>query len=217
MTNSTESELVSKISGWLNQSPEEQACYTPPGPLLTGIAERRNSIMANTGGFIVLEENPKARAIPKPWYEIDSYEEVTANKKTIERLAAQYKIDPDFVKAIVWMESTHGWYDRIDPHNKTIRPMNVHDTLWSQLGVNRRDLQNPTLNVAAGVHILAAIRDRTAEPTNEKIATLYNQLSAHKVNNYGKTVAFYTIHRPWDHRRNSSRATPTSCPTNCHY
>jgi hypothetical protein len=31
------------------------------------------------------------------------------------------------------MESTHGWYDRFDPHNKTIRPMNVHDALWRQL------------------------------------------------------------------------------------
>jgi len=151
----------------------------------------------NTPGVFVVEPNPDAKAYPNPWYAAHDLEEVTENRTAIEHMALRYKLDPDFVKAIVWMESTHGWYDRFDPWNKTIRPMNVHDTLWSQLGINRKTLNDHTRNIAAGVHILAAIWQRTSDPTVEKVATLYNQLGATKVNGYGKTVAYYLQHKPW--------------------
>jgi hypothetical protein len=214
MSSQSESDIVTKISSWLDNLPENQQCKNPNGPVLTDIADRRQSIMANTDGTFVVDDNPNAKALPNPWYELDSLEEVTANAAKIEGLAYQYKLDPDFVKAIVWMESTHGWYDRFDPNNKTIRPMNVHATLWSQLRINRKDLQDPRLNIAAGVHILAAIKTRTAEPNDEKVATLYNQLSATKVNNYGKTVSFYATHKPWARKPLSIL---TSCPSGCHY
>jgi hypothetical protein len=58
-------------------------------------------------------------------------------------------------------------------------------------------LENPEINIAAGVHILSAIWNRTEEPTYEKVATLYNQLGATKVNGYGKTVVYYMTHKPW--------------------
>jgi soluble lytic murein transglycosylase-like protein len=214
MSSQSESAVSTKISSWVDNHPENQQCKTPSGPILTDIADRRKSIMANTDGTFVVDENPDAKALPKPWYELDSLEEVTANAARIESLAYQYKLDPDFVRAIVWMESTHGWYDRFDPTNKTIRPMNVHATRWSQLGISRKDLKDPRLNIAAGVHILSAIKTRTAEPTNEKVATLYNQLGATKVNNYGKTVSFYATHKPWARK---SLPTSTSCPSGCHY
>jgi hypothetical protein len=166
-------------------------------PVLWGIKERRDSIMASTPAIFLVEDSQDIRAHPKPWYQICSLEEVSANRTRIEEMATWYKLDPDFVKAIVYIESTHGWYDRIDPWNKTIRPMNVHDTLWHQLGITRSDLMSSNLNIAAGVHILAAIWERTKDPTVERVATLYNELGATKVNVYGKTVAYYVLQKPW--------------------
>ena len=187
------------------------------GPVLANIKDRREAIMANTPGRFVVEPNADAKPYPNPWYGANSLEEVTANRAAIERLAFRYKLDTDFVKAIVWMESTHGWYDRFDPHNKTIRPMNVHDTLWSQLGIDRKTLEDPTRNIAAGVHILAAIWDRTDNPTVEKVATLYNQLGATQVNGYGKTVAYYMTHKPWLGTRSPGKANTFRAPCNaCH-
>ena len=166
-------------------------------PVLNTIKERWESIMANTPGLILVAEHTTARPHPRPWYQVSALEEVTRNESNIVALAHRYEVHPDFVKAIIYMESTHGWYDRFDPWNKTIRPMNVHDTLWHQLGVSRKDLEHPDRNIAAGVHILAAIWDRTKDPTVEKVATLYNHLGATKVNVYGKTVTYDMVHKSW--------------------
>lgn len=104
--------------------------------------------------------------------------------------------------AIAWMESTHGWYDRFDPWNKTIRPMNIHAKLWH---LNRIRLEEPEYNIAKGVEILKAIWDRTEDPSFEKVATLYNQLGAQAVNKYGKTVVAYMRERPWLSNMGKSR------------
>jgi soluble lytic murein transglycosylase-like protein len=142
-------------------------------------------------------DSPGIRAHADPWYAARGAEETTENLINIDRAALRYDLDPDFVRAIVWMESTHGWYDRVDPKNKTIRPMNVHAKLWEQLGISRTDLDNPQLNIEAGVYILAQIWQRTEDPTCEKVATLYNQLGATAVNQYGKTIVGYMNQRPW--------------------
>jgi soluble lytic murein transglycosylase-like protein len=166
-------------------------------PLLTSIKDRRDSILKNTPGTFHVNPDDTVRAYPSPRYARPEFEETTLNWLTIQQMARRYNLDPDFVSAIVWIESTHGWYDRYDPRNKTIRPMNVHARLWEQLGVTRRDLEDPQINIAAGVHILAAIWERTDEPTYEKVATLYNQLGASRVNGYGKTVVHYMVQKPW--------------------
>jgi hypothetical protein len=166
--------------------------------ILTSLKERRESIMANTPGSFIIAEDSSIIEKPDPIYALKNYEEVTENIKIIEKYAIIYKLDADFLKAIVWMESTHGWYDRLyGDRNKTIRPMNIHAKLWEQLGITRNDLFNKEANISAGVHIISAIWERTEEPTYEKVATLYNQLGATKVNRYGKTVSYYRDTKPW--------------------
>lgn len=167
------------------------------GPLLTNIKDRRESILMNMPGRFQVTESPAIKGDPSPWYSKPGLEETTPNLLFIDKAALRYDLDPEFVRAIVWMESTHGWYDRFDPKNKTIRPMNVHARLWEQLGITRSDLDNPELNIEAGVYILAQIWQRTENPTCEKVATLYNQLGATAVNQYGKTIVAYMNQRPW--------------------
>jgi len=170
---------------------------------LKTIAERRQSINANTPGRIVIEEDPAAQAKTDPFYALSSYEEVTENAALIKLAAARYQLDENFLKAIVYIESTHGWYDRLEgSRNKTIRPMNVHEDLWAGSAIDRKTLLNQTYNIMAGAHLLWAIWERVEDPTFEKVAQLYNQLGATKVGRYGKTVDRYRRLRPW---RNASR------------
>jgi hypothetical protein len=100
--------------------------------LATG-SERAKAIMGNTPGRIQVADNPKAKATPNPWYAASGAQEVTKNERLIEAAASRNGLDPDLVKAIAWIESTHGWYDRVTGvvrAPKTIRPMNVHVEFW---------------------------------------------------------------------------------------
>jgi hypothetical protein len=51
--------------------------------------------------------------------------------------------------------------------------------------------------VEAGTFILSSIAARVEDPTPEKIFTLYNNLRADKVSDYGKTAAAYFRDKPW--------------------
>lgn len=178
----------------------EPSRYVAPPPVLTSIKDRRNSIMANTPGIFIVDDSAVAPPYKEAIYAIQRFEEVTKNDQLIQGAAIHEGLDPDFVRAIVWMETTHGYYDRLDPYNKTIRPMNVHNKLWRDLGISNDPLKDPTMNIAAGARILAAIWERTQNPTPEKVATLYNQLGATSVNTYGRTVAHYMKFKPWYHK-----------------
>jgi hypothetical protein len=171
-------------------------------PVIEGIKERRESILNNTPAVFRIKPNPAISGDPNPWYAKQDLEETSSNWVTIQRVARMRGLDPDFVSAIVWMESTHGWYDRFDPKNKTIRPMNVHAELWH---LDRIRLGDPEYNIVKGVDILKAIWDRTEDPDFEKVATLYNQLGAKEVNRYGKTVVSYMKTRPWSSAIGRSR------------
>jgi hypothetical protein len=97
----------------------------------------------------------------------------------------------------MYVETTHGWYDRVVPGNKTIRPMNVHAEFWADLGWSRSDLDDAETNVRAGTMLIKKLGDRIKNPTTEKIATLYNNLSAEKVTDYGARVAEIYREKPW--------------------
>lgn len=165
-------------------------------PVLSTGEQRRAAIIGDLPGRIDVAANPDAQAYPNPVYSRPSREEVTANTKLIESAARRHGLDPDLVKAVVWMESTHGWYDELVPGNKTIRPMNVHSAFWSDL-VSRESLADPATNIEAGVRILAGISDRVADPTPEKILSLYNNLRTDQITGYGLTAATYYRDKPW--------------------
>jgi hypothetical protein len=175
----------------------EAAKYAVALPVLTTLKDRRHSIMANTPGIFIVDDSALAPPYKEALYALKDFEETTKNDALIQTAAIHEGLDPEFVRAIVWMESTHGYYDRLMPGNKTIRPMNVHNTLWADLGISGDALKDKAMNIAAGARILSAIWERTQDPTPEKVATLYNQLGATKVNTYGRTVVHYMKFKPW--------------------
>lgn len=132
-----------------------------------------------------------------PWYKIKSFSEVNKYLSIIDEEAAAAKIDPDFVKAVVYLETTQGWYDRFHPENKSIRPMNIQSEYWKDLGYSRTELETPRLNIRAGVDLIKRIQSNYPDGSHSEVATLYNDLAAKKVNDYGARVQILVREKPW--------------------
>lgn len=161
--------------------------------------------------FHVLQ-NPKAGG-DAPWYTWNERSEVKENEVVIEREAKKAGVDPEFVKAVVHLETTQGWYDRLaawrdavvydtglakNREHYTIRPMNVHATEWKGLGYSREDLKNPEKNVEAGVKLISRIQKRMPNAAPEEIASVYNSLGTRKVKDYGVRVKRLMQEKPWE-------------------
>ncbi|MGB9368923.1 MAG: hypothetical protein WCE79_23200 [Xanthobacteraceae bacterium] len=160
----------------------------------------RNAIVADTPLKLALAESGVARSYASPWYQNKFFEELRGpNDLRIIQATRGTSVEPDLVRAIIWMETTHGWYDRIFPDRtiKSIRPMNIYVQYWRGLGITLEDMEKPGRNIATGVKILSGLKARLENPSIEKIATLYNDLAANSVSSYGKTVAEYYRTKPW--------------------
>ncbi|WP_374581710.1 NBR1-Ig-like domain-containing protein [Pseudoduganella sp.] len=161
--------------------------------------ERRQSILNGTHGTIRIAENPGASA-DEPFYEWRMQEQVTKYSGLIDERSAKYGVDPNLVKAIMYMETTHGWYDSwVAPFQKntSILPMNVRPDTWAGLGYSREDLKNPATNIEAGIRIIKGIADRLDNPSVRGVATLYNSLAKDKVSDYGARVQAIYDSKPW--------------------
>lgn len=170
----------------------------------------------------ILDESKKAdfHVIPnlaasgeRPKHTIEYFSEVKENEKTIEREAKKAGVDPDFVKAVVYLETTQGHYDRLAMFrdwvmngtglsktrvHKSIRPMNVHVEEWKDLGYSRDDLKVPEKNIEAGVKLISKIKQRMPDASPEAIASVYNALGTRKVTDYGMRVKKLMEEKPWE-------------------
>ncbi len=173
-------------------------------PHLFREADRRRSILQNTPAIIYMQENPRANG-SRPLYE-EHYvgkEAVDKYDALIRSEAEKEGVDPDLVRAIIYMEESHGNYyglsDILERQGwaKSLMPMNIRPNFWGQLSPDHPDLKDPQANIHAGVVLLKRIIERVSDPTIEKIATLYNSMSADRVNDYGKRVAEILKHKPW--------------------
>lgn len=180
------------------------AHYIRPGmsvsvPVLDRAEDRRAAIARGEAALFRLKSAGGREA--KPVYELPEKSEVRRYDYYIRRSARRHGMDVDLVRAIVYMETTHGWYDEvtgllIEP--QSLRPMNVNVAFWGEaMGVTRDELLNPRVNVETGVRILRGIRDRLADPDVRSIATLYNNLAAEHENDYGARVETIYKKRLW--------------------
>jgi hypothetical protein len=135
-----------------------------------------------------------------PRYELDTFSQVNDLTKTIDKVAAAKGVDPRLVKAIMYMETTHGYYDApLDwvGKNKSIRPMNINVEFWGSTFGTREDMADAEKNVTAGVEMIARIQSNMPGAPIEKIATLYNNINATKVTDYGARVKKIYDSQPW--------------------
>ena len=117
--------------------------------------------------------------------------------------ANKWGVDPDLARAIMYMETTHGYYDVIlatVDKNKSILPMNINQSYWGAMFGTRASLKDEKFNIDQGVRILSYLQKYTTGDYNiSKIATLYNDLSATSVNDYGRRVLSIYRDKPWSH------------------
>jgi hypothetical protein len=147
----------------------------------------------------VVSDNPNASG-DKPGYELARFSQVNTFAATIDKVAAEKKVDARLVKAIMYMETTHGYYDApLDwiGKNKSILPMNINVEYWGNTFGTREDMKDPEKNIRAGVEMLDRIQANMPGASIEKIAILYNNINAITVNNYGKRVKQIYDDQPW--------------------
>lgn len=136
-----------------------------------------------------------------PWYEMPAASTVDKYGAFIDVAAFEKGVSGRLIRAIMYMEETHGYYDaplNWAGQNKSIRPMNINVDYWGDTFGTRADMQDPLTNIRAGAEMLKRIIKNL--PTNspiEKIATLYNNINATAVNDYGMRVKAIYEEKPW--------------------
>jgi len=71
--------------------------------------------------------------IPKieaPLHEICSQNTIALYDKIIKIEAFRQDIGPDLIRDIMYIETSHGWYDHFYPWHNTILPINIHYKYW---------------------------------------------------------------------------------------
>jgi hypothetical protein len=183
--------------------PQGPHAHTTPGTVLAPVGEtqrRKACILQKLGGPNVtrftVAANPDANA-SKPLIEAPSQSTVNQYNAMIEAAAKAESVPADLIRAIMYMETTHGYYDKAiswGEWNKSILPMNINVEFWGDAFGTRDDLKKPGPNINAGAKMLARIIACLPDKASvEQIATVYNHLGATKVNNYGARVG--AIHR----------------------
>ena len=126
-----------------------------------------------------------------PIYELDSMSDVAKYSSIIVSESKKRNVDSNLVKAIMYMETTHGYYDAIPAlfdKNKSILPMNVRSNYWKDIGFTRGELKKTKDNIVAGIYLIQKISERINPYSIVGVASLYQDLGTTKVTEYGKRV-----------------------------
>jgi hypothetical protein len=137
---------------------------------------------------------------------------VRSNAKAIESAAKKYNVPADLVRAVAYLETTHGFYDAFRSDPTSIRPMNIQYRLWSQLlnesyGKALREgetskslLSDPEINVDIGAKLLSKLEKYLPGFSVEAIGSLYNHLGTNVITPYGSAVKRLYDEKPWQEK-----------------
>jgi hypothetical protein len=137
----------------------------------------------------------------EPIYEFSAFSEVNRHSAHIDKVAKETGVDARLIRAIMYMETTHGYYDMPLSwigKNKSLLPMNVNVDYWGSAFGDRKTLEKPYENIKAGATILKRIMaNLPKDPAIAQIATLYQNISATRISNYGARVQKIYDEQPW--------------------
>ena len=127
---------------------------------------------------------------------------VSDNALAIEYFSEEYGVDPDLVRAVVYLENAHGAIrglvsEMFGRQPTSTLPANIQVERWGDLLPELDAVNNPVDNIHLMVALLAEIQERLENPTPAAIATLHNQLSADMITQFGLTVVDYMVSQPW--------------------
>ncbi|WP_179381503.1 hypothetical protein [Jannaschia marina] len=160
---------------------------------VTAEISRKMSIIYDIPYEFRIAENESADA-SRPFIESEVLANLTTDwnglGEAMVDAAERFGVPLGWVRAICWMEITHGHYDVLfEPFgmNATLRPMNINVEYWSRL-FSRSDMEDMRESVTAGAFFLRRLRDRTTPETLRRVATLYNSTGETAVTDYGARV-----------------------------
>ena len=186
------------------QPERTQPNKVPPKPPTAPRSPTRKEIIATGAGRVQIQirDNPRADA-SAPLHEVHIFEQVTQNDAFIRRSAQRHSVDPDLVRAIAYVETTHGYYDiilRPFDANTSSLPMNINTAYWGSMWGSRESLKNPATSIDAGTRMLRSIQMAMPGASIAKIATIYNDSNAVMVNSYGARVQAVYRAKIWQPR-----------------
>lgn len=197
-------------------------------PVLITDQERKAAIVSNSPGVFVIEKYSDAR--PQPWLVRGAFEneQVTQNQEIITAAATRFSVEGDLVRAVVWDETTRFPRRQVPGmagEAAVTLPMNIPVDWRKDLGISDAALQDPRVNIEAGVFLLSQLQDRILHPTPEKLFSIYDDLATLTVSTRGATIAWYLENRPWlwstkdkenmyDREDHEIKAVPSSGATN---
>ena len=148
----------------------------------------------------VVKDNPNANG-EAPLYELHMFSAVDQHSALIDRVAQETGVESRLIRAIMYMETTHGYYDAPVSwigKNKSILPMNINVEYWGTTFGDRASLARPYDNIKAGAEMLNRIIANLPHGASvRQIATLYNNINAGSVNDYGARVEAIYNAEPW--------------------
>lgn len=143
-----------------NISDEIDDYKSDPRPDKTDPLYNKKCIISGGGCNFSISENPKADGSAS-WYEFDFMSQVEDHASTIDKVAKETGVDARLVRAIMYVETTHGWYDIPLPWfdaNKSILPMNINFDYWGEDAFGSRDdLKDSYKNIKAGALMIKSI------------------------------------------------------------
>lgn len=166
--------------------------------------ERRKALKEGMDIRLEVQDNPNTRreivAYEKPWLGIDMVEK---HESTINTLSKKHGVDPDLVKAVMYIENAtghkYGLNDTVDKMGMSgsQMPMNINGKLWSNFEGKNFNTKDPVQNIELSTLLLKRLEETIEDPTPEKIGTLWNGTSKDKVSDVGARIGRAYEDKPW--------------------
>jgi hypothetical protein len=162
----------------------------------------RKWYIMNPGYSSLFVVSPNANASgAEPIYEFAAFSEVSRHAALIGKAAHKTRVEARLISAIMYVETTHGYYDAplaVLGLNKSLLPMNINVAYWGNTFGDRDALSKPEANILAGATLIKRIQSHLpAQAPVSHIATLYNNINADRVNDYGMRVEGVYKAEPW--------------------
>lgn len=152
-------------------------------PTINDRNKRAEAIRKNRPARFDIEDDSRVTGEAPASYELHPVGRRAVEKydSIIEEEARKRDVDPDLVRAIVYVENARGYYDVVKRNPDSIRPMNINHRLWKNLGgINSSNAKDPRINIRAGVELIKRISDRVDNPSPRVIASLWHFIGQEK-------------------------------------
>lgn len=182
---------------------DDQGISEPP--VLNDEAERVRAIIENAPARFEITENRDADPNYGAWRSSNALGLIAVRcyRSTIEREARAQGVDPDLVKAIMYVENAQSLDSQVDEGlgfglSESLLPMNIRPDPWAATEDAPADMSDPPTNIRIAVTLIRRIVDRIDDPTPAEVASIWNFTGRERVNDFGARVQDVYERKPWN-------------------